>query len=126
MMKHDSAEVQTGFIAISPRFWYIVNWRIFKTGWSALRTSPLYNRLKELGAVFGLKNGWERVNYFDTGKTWRQAGADQQNWGWERPPYFDQVGNEVKAARERVALFDMTSFGKIRLCGSGAFDKYLL
>ncbi|MDB4442823.1 aminomethyltransferase family protein, partial [bacterium] len=85
-----------------------------------LRTSPLYEHLKDLGAVFGLKNGWERVNYFDTGKTWRQAGADQKNWGWERPPYFDQVGSEVNAARERVALFDMTSFGKIRLRGSGA------
>jgi 4-methylaminobutanoate oxidase (formaldehyde-forming) len=62
------------------------------------------------------------VNYFDSGKTWRQAGADQKNWGWQRPPYFDQVDREVKAARERVALFDMTSFGKIRLRGSGALD----
>jgi len=72
------------------------------------------------------ENEWGRplrtspVNYFDTGQTWRQAGADQKNWGWERPPYFDQVGSEVNAARERVALFDMTSFGKIRLRGSGA------
>jgi len=33
-----------------------------------------------------------------------------------------QVGSEVKAAREKVALFDMTSFGKIRMHGSGALD----
>ena len=84
------------------------------------RLSPLHYRLQDLGAVFGKKNGWERVNYFDSGQTWRQAGADQKNWGWERPPYFDLVGSEVKAARERVALFDITSFGKIRLRGAGA------
>jgi len=103
------------------RYYYHLRYPNDENEWGRpLRTSPLYERLKELGAVFGLKNGWERVNYFDTGKTWRQAGADQKNWGWERPPYFDQVGREVKAARERAALFDMTSFGKIRLRGSGA------
>ncbi len=103
------------------RYYYHLRYPNDENEWGRpLRTSPLYERLKELGAVFGLKNGWERVNYFDTGKTWRQAGADQKNWGWERPPYFDQVGSEVKAARDRVALFDMTSFGKIRLRGPGA------
>ena len=105
------------------RYYYHLRYPSDENEWGRpLRTSPLYKRLKELGAVFGLKNGWERVNYFDSGKTWRQAGADQKDWGWERPPYFDQVGSEVKAARERVALFDMTSFGKIRLCGPGALD----
>jgi 4-methylaminobutanoate oxidase (formaldehyde-forming) len=105
------------------RYYYHLRYPNDENEWGRpLRTSPLYERLKELGAVFGLKNGWERVNYFDSGKTWRQAGADQKNWGWQRPPYFDQVDREVKAARERVALFDMTSFGKIRLRGSGALD----
>ena len=103
------------------RYYYHLRYPNDENEWGRpLRTSPLYDRLKEHGAVFGLKNGWERVNYFDAGKTWRQAGADQKNWGWERPPYFDQVGAEVKAARERVVLFDMTSFGKIRLRGPGA------
>ena len=85
-----------------------------------LRTSPFYPRLQELGAVFGEKNGWERVNYFEPGKPWRQASADQRAWGWGRPDYFEQVGKEVQAARERVTLFDMTSFGKIQVCGTGA------
>ena len=103
------------------RYYYSLRYPNDENEWGRpMRTSPLYEDLKELGAFFGLKNGWERVNYFDTGQTWRQAGADQKNWGWERPPYFDLVGSEVKAARERVALFDMTSFGKIRLRGSGA------
>ncbi len=102
------------------RYYYHLRYPNDENEWGRpLRTSPLYERLKALGAVFGLKNGWERVNYFDSGQTWRQAGADQKNWGWKRPPYFELVGSEVKAARERVALFDMTSFGKIRLRGPG-------
>jgi 4-methylaminobutanoate oxidase (formaldehyde-forming) len=103
------------------RYYYSLRYPHDENEWGRpLRTSPFYERLKGLGAVFGLKNGWERVNYFDPGQLWRQAGADQKGWGWQRAPYFDQVGSEVKAAREKVALFDMTSFGKIRLQGPGA------
>lgn len=84
------------------------------------RVSPVHYRLQELGAVFGEKFGWERVNYFDPGKPFRRAGADQRQWGWNKPPYFDRVGQEHAAARERVALFDLTSFGKIEVSGPGA------
>jgi len=84
------------------------------------RLSPVHYRLQEMGAVFGEKFGWERVNYFEPGKLWRRAGADQREWGWKRPPYFDRVGQEHQATRERVALFDLTSFGKIELSGPGA------
>ena len=105
------------------RYYYHLRYPLDENEWGRpLRTSPFYERLKQRGAVFGLKNGWERVNYFDPGQPWRQAGADQKDWGWQRPPYFDQVGTEVRAAREKVALFDMTSFGKIRLGGAGALN----
>jgi 4-methylaminobutanoate oxidase (formaldehyde-forming) len=82
--------------------------------------SPVYHRTQELGAVFGEKFGWERVLYFEPGKKWRRAGADQKEWGWAKPPYFDRVGEEHKATRERVALFDLTSFGKIEMTGPDA------
>jgi 4-methylaminobutanoate oxidase (formaldehyde-forming) len=84
------------------------------------RISPVHSRLQELGAVFGEKFGWERVNHFQPGQPWRRAGADQREWGWNRPPYFDRVGVEHQATRERVALFDLTSFGKIEVKGPGA------
>ncbi len=84
------------------------------------RLSPVHYRLQEMGAVFGEKFGWERVNYFEPGKPWRRAGADQREWGWKRPPYFDRVGQEHQATRECVALFDLTSFGKIEISGPGA------
>jgi 4-methylaminobutanoate oxidase (formaldehyde-forming) len=84
------------------------------------RLSALYPRLQELGAVFGEKNGWERVNYFEPGKNWRRAGSEQRHWGWGHPPYFEQLGEEHRAVRERVGLLDMTSFGKIDVRGPGA------
>jgi len=84
------------------------------------RVSPVHYRLQELGAVFGEKFGWERVNFFEPGKPWRRAGADQRVWGWNRPPYFERVGQESQATRERVCLYDLTSFGKIEVSGPGA------
>jgi glycine cleavage system T protein len=86
------------------------------------RLSPVHFRLQEMGAVFGEKFGWERVNYFQPGKPWRRAGADQREWGWNRPPYFERVREEHRATRERVCLFDLTSFGKIEVSGAGALQ----
>ncbi|MBM3180694.1 MAG: FAD-dependent oxidoreductase [Chloroflexi bacterium] len=84
------------------------------------RVSPVHHRLLELGAVFGEKFGWERVNYFQPGKPSRRMGEDQRQFGWSKPPFFERVGEEHKATRERVALFDLTSFGKIEVKGKGA------
>ena len=86
------------------------------------RISPVHHRLQELGAVFGEKNGWERVNYFQPGRTWRRAGADQRapEWQWGRPPFFERVAEEHRAVRERAGLFEMTSFGKVDVRGPGA------
>ncbi len=86
------------------------------------RTSPLHFRLQEYGAVFGEKYGWERVNYFQPGKPWRTAGTDQRAWGWTKPPFFERLRVEHEATRERVAMYDLTSFGKIDVYGPGALD----
>lgn len=85
------------------------------------RTSPVHYRLVENGAVFGEKFGWERVNYFDPGKPSRRMGEDQRNWGgWVKPPFFERLRQEHTATRERVCLYDLTSFGKIEVKGKGA------
>jgi len=86
------------------------------------RVSPVHYRLQELGAVFGEKFGWERVLYFDRNKPWKRAGADQREWGWNKPPYFERIGEEHRATRERVALYDLTSFGKIEVGGADALN----
>ncbi len=84
------------------------------------RVSPLHYRLLENGAVFGEKFGWERVNYFDPGKPSRRMGEDQRQWGWAKPPFFERLRQEHLATRERVCLYDLTSFGKIEVKGKGA------
>jgi 4-methylaminobutanoate oxidase (formaldehyde-forming) len=85
------------------------------------RISPFHHRLQDLGAVFGKKNGWERVNYIMPGEPWRRAGEDQRKWGgWAKEPYFDVVASEHTAIREGAAMVDLTSFGKIEFRGPGA------
>lgn len=105
----------------SYKYYYFLRYPHDENEWARLRrVSPLDARLCQLGAVFGEKNGWERVNYFEPGKPGRRAGADQRQWGWGRPSFFEHVGEEHRAVRERVGLFDMTSFGKIDVRGPGA------
>ena len=70
--------------------------------------------------MFGAKNGWERADHFEPGAHWRRSGADQRRFGWARPPWFELVGAEHAAFRERVGIIDMTSFGKLEVSGPGA------
>jgi glycine cleavage system aminomethyltransferase T/glycine/D-amino acid oxidase-like deaminating enzyme len=84
------------------------------------RLSPVHGRLQEAGAVFGSKAGWERPDVFEPGRPWRRAGRDQRAYGWGSPPWFERVRDEVRAVRERAGLIDLSSFGKIAVCGPGA------
>jgi 4-methylaminobutanoate oxidase (formaldehyde-forming) len=80
------------------------------------RLSPLHGRNEALGAVFGTKNGWERVDWYEPGKAARRAGEEQREaGGWVRPPWHDRVAVEHAAIRERAGIIDMTSFGKLEL-----------
>jgi 4-methylaminobutanoate oxidase (formaldehyde-forming) len=103
------------------KYYYLLHFPNDENEWARPhRVSPVHGRLQDRGAVFGEKNGWERVNFFNPGKPWRRAGADQRQWGWARPPFFARVAEEHRAVRERAGLFDMSSFGKIDVIGPGA------
>ncbi|MFQ5772968.1 MAG: FAD-dependent oxidoreductase [Kiloniellaceae bacterium] len=79
------------------------------------RRSPLYPILKERGAVFGSKFGWERPNWF------APAGVEPVDRpSFERPNWLEHVANEHRAVRERVALIDQSSFAKFEVSGPGA------
>jgi sarcosine dehydrogenase len=80
------------------------------------RRSPLWQVLKERGAVYGSKFGWERPNWF------APPGVDaNDNPSFEgKPNWFEHVAAEHHATRERVALFDLSSFTKFELTGPGA------
>jgi 4-methylaminobutanoate oxidase (formaldehyde-forming) len=103
------------------RYYYYLRYPYDSDEWGRpRRTSALHERLQDESAVFGTKHGWERADYFEPGRPWRRAGADQRLFGWTRPPYFDVMAEEHRAFRERVGLIDMTSFGKIEVRGPGA------
>lgn len=80
-----------------------------------LRTVPCYDRLKDLGAVFGQKFGWERANWFAP-----EGVAREDHWSFRRSNWFQHVGNEVRNTTENVGLLDMSAFAKARISGPGA------
>jgi 4-methylaminobutanoate oxidase (formaldehyde-forming) len=80
-----------------------------------VRVSPLYERLKAQGACFGSKLGWERPNWF------APAGVEPKDiYSYERQNWFEHVGAEHRAVRERVGVFDQTSFAKVMMIGRDA------
>jgi sarcosine dehydrogenase len=77
--------------------------------------SPLYEKLKKRGAVFGSKLGWERPNWFaPDGVPARDVySMGRQNW-------FAHVGEEHKLVRDFAGLFDQSSFAKFEMKGKDA------
>ena len=103
------------------RYYYFLRYPYDSDEWGRpRRTSALHTRMQDLGAVFGTKHGWERVDFYEPDKPWRRAGADQRRFGWTRPPYFAEIAEEHAAFRERAGIIDMSSFGKIEVTGPGA------
>ncbi|MCF6316136.1 MAG: FAD-dependent oxidoreductase [Marinosulfonomonas sp.] len=82
-----------------------------------LRLSPLYQRLKDKGAVYGSKNGWERPLWFAPDGVPAMDQLDFLNPGWKK-----YAAEEHRAVREAVTLTDQSSFAKFELVGRGAFN----
>ena len=80
-----------------------------------VRKSALHDRLAAAGACFGEVAGFERANWFAAAGTEPryQYSYDRQNW-------FEQSAGEHRAVRERVGLFDQSSFAKFVLQGPDA------
>ena len=87
-----------------------------------VRRTPFHEHLKSKGAVFGEVAGWERANWFsNTGQ------SDEYRYSWKRQNWFENSAREHMAVRENVGLYDMSTFGKIRVEGKDAesFLNYL-
>ncbi len=77
--------------------------------------SPLYDRLKARGAVFGSKLGWERPNWF------APAGTEPRDvYSMGRQNWFSPVGDEHRLVRDNQGLFDQSSFAKYEVTGKDA------
>jgi 4-methylaminobutanoate oxidase (formaldehyde-forming) len=80
-----------------------------------IRRSPLYERLRDAGACFGELAQWERANWF------APPGVEPvYDYSFGRQNWFPYAAEEHRAAREAVALFDLTSFAKIEVTGPEA------
>jgi 4-methylaminobutanoate oxidase (formaldehyde-forming) len=80
-----------------------------------LRHSPLHERLLDRNACFGEAAGWERPNWFapDGVEPEYEYSFGKQNW-------FEYNAAEHKAAREKVVMFDQSSFSKYLVQGRDA------
>jgi glycine cleavage system aminomethyltransferase T/glycine/D-amino acid oxidase-like deaminating enzyme len=83
-----------------------------------LRLSAANARLRELGAVFGEKSGWERANWFEPNAT--HGDESLRPGGWAGKLWSPAIGVEHRACREAAALFDESSFAKLDVVGDGA------
>ncbi len=83
------------------------------------KTSPCHDRLDAAGAVWGQRYGWERPNWFAP-----EGVAREDVRSFRRTNYFEHVGKEATAMREKVGLIDLTSFSKFEVSGPGA-EAYL-
>jgi glycine cleavage system T protein len=80
-----------------------------------VRRSPLHEHLKARGAVFGEVAGNERANWFA-----KEGQEREYRYSWSRQNWFENQKDEHLAVRNSVGLFDMSSFGKIRVEGRDA------
>ena len=73
-----------------------------------------------LGAAFGEKSGWERVNWYES----NAAGGDEslRPRGWAGENWSPAIAAEAAATRTAAGLFDESSFAKIEVVGPGALD----
>ena len=87
-----------------------------------LRLTPFHPRQRELGAHFFENAGWERPQWYDANlpllDSLNVIGAERD--GWAAQEWSPAVAAEHAAARERVALFDLTPFAIFELTGPGA------
>ncbi|MFM0218029.1 GcvT family protein [Paraburkholderia caledonica] len=79
------------------------------------KTSPTNERLREKGALFGARNGWERPTWYV-----REQDDKHAKPTFCRPGWFNAVAEECDAVMNHVALIDLTGFSRFEISGPGA------
>ncbi|MGS2646760.1 GcvT family protein [Streptosporangium sp. LJ11] len=93
-----------------------------RTAARPLRRSPAWVRHVELGASFGEKSGWERVNWYEPGRDLPPDDRSPRPDGWAGRIWSPAVREECLATRDAAGLFDQTSFSKLEVSGPGALE----
>ncbi len=82
-----------------------------------IRTSPFYERERELGAEFFEAAGWERPQWYNSNGSLLTGKEQDMREGWAARYWSPIIAAEHVATRERVGLFDLTAFTKLRVEG---------
>ncbi|UCH49015.1 MAG: GcvT family protein [Betaproteobacteria bacterium] len=80
-----------------------------------LRLSPLHERLMEHNACFGEVAGWERANWFAP-----KGVEPKYEYSFGKQNWFEYSAAEHRATREKVVLYDQSSFSKYLVQGRDA------
>lgn len=80
-------------------------------------TTPVYERLKDKGAQFGARGGWERATWFPQDGDTTDAKPSYHHEHW-----FDRVGDECRHVRSKVGVLDLGGFSKYEVKGAGSAD----
>ena len=79
------------------------------------KMSPLYNKLKDMGAEFGAYGGWERADWFPQDGDLREPAMSFNRQHWHKT-----VGAECHHVAEHAGLIDLTGFTRFEIKGKGA------
>ena len=80
-----------------------------------IRRTPFHDKLLANGAVMGELAGWERANWFAN-----EGQKAEYEYTWQRQNWFENRAAEHAAIRENIGMYDMSSFGKLRVEGPDA------
>ncbi len=80
-----------------------------------VKKSALHDRLAAAGACFGESAGWERPNWYA-----RSGQTPSYTYAWGRQNWFSNNAEEHTAVRERVGVFEQSSFAKLLVQGRDA------
>ena len=88
-----------------------------------VRVSPVYERERELGAVFHETAGWERPFWYERNRDLLdryRAQLMDRGGEWESRWWSPIINAEHLAMRERAGLFDLSAFAVLDVTGPGA------
>ena len=85
----------------------------FREAGRPVKTTPIYERLKSKGAIYGEYYGWERPKWFS-------LDGSEEEYGFRRTNTFDAVAEECRCVQERVGIADLTAFSKYLVSGEDA------
>ncbi|TAH53511.1 MAG: FAD-dependent oxidoreductase [Chloroflexota bacterium] len=87
-----------------------------------IRVTSFHEREKALGAEFFEAAGWERPQWYNSNSPLLAGEGLGVRSGWAARYWSPIIAAEHRATRERVGLFDLTAFTKLRVEGKDALS----